>query len=150
MPSTKSVEPSARGPRSKPAPPRWEVEVFFDGDCPLCAREVRLLMRLDEPARRIKFTDISAPDFDPRVTGLSHESLMKRIYGRLPDGTLLEGVEVFRRLYDAVGFHRLVRFSRLPGVSSALDAGYTLFAKNRLRLTGRCDTDCAVPARDRS
>jgi predicted DCC family thiol-disulfide oxidoreductase YuxK len=71
---------------------------------------------------------------------------MNRIHGRLPDGTLIEGVEVFRRMYTAVGFGPIVAVTRLPGISHALDLAYLLFAKNRLRLTGRChDGACQVP-----
>jgi len=54
-------------------------------------------------------------------------------------------VEVFRHLYSAVGFGRLVSLTRLPVVREALHVGYLLFAKNRLRMTGRCMEDiCAV------
>ena len=123
----------------------FEVEVFFDGACPLCMREIAMLWRRDKQAR-IRFTDISAPGFDARSTGLDWEALMGRIHGRLPDGTLIEGVEVFRRLYAAIGFTKLAAVSRAPGISQALGLAYTLFAKNRLRLTGRCDDGaCPVP-----
>ena len=61
---------------------------------------------------------------------------MERIHGRLPDGTLVEGVEVFRRLYAAVGFRWIVSLTRLPGVASLLDAAYGWFARRRLRLAG--------------
>lgn len=47
-------------------------------------------------------------------------------------------IEVFRRLYAAVGFGPLVLLSRLPLISQLLDWGYAVFARNRLRLTGRC------------
>jgi len=146
----KAEKSAARGPASVKgaAPSAWDFEVFFDGDCPLCAREVRMLMRLDEPARRIRFTDISAPDFDASAVGLSYDALMESIHGRLPSGEVVQGVEVFRQLYAAVGFRRLVALTRLPGVSWLLSAGYALFAKNRLRLTGRCGPDgCALPRR---
>jgi predicted DCC family thiol-disulfide oxidoreductase YuxK len=54
---------------------------------------------------------------------------------------------VFRQLYAAVGFGRLVAVSRVPGISHLLRLGYHLFAKNRLRLTGRCaDAGCQLPA----
>ena len=125
----------------------WQVEVFHDGDCPLCAREVALLRRLDRGRGRIRFTDVAAPDFDPAAHGKTHDDFMARIHGRLPDGTWLEGVEVFRRLYAAVGLGPLVAATRLPGVSHLLDAGYRVFARNRLRWTGRCDAACAVPPR---
>ena len=125
----------------------WLFEVFYDGDCPLCVREIHMLMRLDR-ARRIRFTNIAAAEFDASATGLDWQTLMNRINGRLPNGELVEGVEVFRRLYDAVGFHRLVRISRWPGISQLLGVAYTLFAKNRLRLTGRCDAlACELPGR---
>jgi predicted DCC family thiol-disulfide oxidoreductase YuxK len=123
----------------------WDVEVFFDGDCPLCMREIDMLRRLDRKGR-IRFTDIAAAGFDPQPLGKSMDDLMEKIQGRLPDGSWIEGVEVFRRLYGAVGFGPLVSLSRVPGVSHALDAGYELFAKNRLKWTGRCDENgCALP-----
>ena len=125
----------------------WDVEVFYDGACPLCMREIAMLQRMDASRGRIRFTDIAAADFDPRSVGLSWETLMKRIHGRLPSGELIEGVEVFRRLYTAVGFEKLVAISRWPGVSALLGLAYTVFAKNRLRFTGRCIDTCDVPPR---
>jgi predicted DCC family thiol-disulfide oxidoreductase YuxK len=125
----------------------FDVQVFYDGDCPLCMREIRLLRRLDR-RRRIRFTDIAAPDFDAAAVGMTWEALMDRIHGRLPDGTIIEGIEVFRRLYSAVGFSPLVALSRLPGISQILTLAYHAFAKNRLRLTGRCaDRACGLHRR---
>lgn len=119
-------------------------EVFWDGDCPLCRREIEFLRRRDREGK-ILFTDIAAADWDPKLVGLTQEELMAKIHGRLPDGTIIEGVEVFRQLYDAVGFHRLVAASRWPMVRWLLDLGYQLFARNRLRLTGRCeDGSCRI------
>ena len=119
--------------------------MFFDGDCPLCTREITLLRRLDRRSR-IRFTDITAASFDPSTTPWTAAELMASIRGRLADGTPIEGVEVFRRLYAAVGLRSLAALSRLPGVKQGLDFAYERFAKNRLRLTGRCAKDgCAVP-----
>jgi predicted DCC family thiol-disulfide oxidoreductase YuxK len=128
---------------------QWDVEVFFDGACPLCMREIDMLRRLDRRAR-IRFTDIADEAFDAAAIGTDYPSLMERIQGRLPDGTWIEGVEVFRRLYSAVGFSKLVAVTRVPGISHAMNAAYTLVAKNRLKLTGRCvDGVCEVPHRTR-
>ncbi len=122
----------------------YEFEVFYDGGCPLCVREIGMLRRWDRRGK-IRFTDIDAKDFNAAEVGKSYEELMKQIYGRLPDGTWIQGVEVFRRLYTAVGFGPIVFLSRLPVISQGLDLGYVLFAKNRLKLTGRCNTEtCAV------
>jgi predicted DCC family thiol-disulfide oxidoreductase YuxK len=123
-----------------------EVEVFYDGDCPLCMKEISMLMRLDK-RDGILFTNIADPGFVAQAYGKTYEDLMKRIQGRLADGSWIEGVEVFRRLYAAVGFRKMAALSRAPGISQALSLGYTLFAKNRLRFTGRCEPDgsCKVP-----
>lgn len=125
------------------------VEVFFDGDCPLCVREIRLLRRLDGQRQRILFTDIAHPEFDVGAHGKTWQDFMDRIHGRLPDGTFIEGLEVFRQLYAAVGLGWLVAITRAPGISHLLELGYRWFARNRLRLTGRCaDGACRVPARE--
>ena len=128
-------------PQTAPVPTRegdFRVEVFYDGDCPLCLREIKLLRRLDRK-KRIRFTDIAAPDFDAAALGTTHDDLMARIHGRLPDGRWIEGIEVFRQLWSAVGFGWLVWPTRCPGISHGLDFAYRVFARNRLRWTGRCD-----------
>lgn len=119
-----------------------KLELFFDGACPLCLREVRMLQRLDRHAR-ILFTDIAGPGFQP-PTDVDYSTLMDRIHARR-GAQWFEGVEVFRQLYAAVGLSPLVALSRAPGITQLLDLGYRVFAKNRLRLTGRCnDGVCAV------
>jgi predicted DCC family thiol-disulfide oxidoreductase YuxK len=113
----------------------------------LCTRETAWLRKRDKRGR-IQFTDITAEDFDASQLGVSREVLMTKIHGRLPDGRVVTGVEVFRQLYTAVGFGRLVWLSRLPLVAPLLDLGYRWFAKNRMRLTGRCDAkSCVLPVK---
>lgn len=125
-----------------------EIEVFYDGDCPLCQREIAMLRRLDQQ-HRICFSNIAANDFDADSVSKTHTDLMAEIHGRLPDGTWVSGVEVFRRLYAAVGFRRIVSLTRLPVISQTLNFGYRWFARNRLKLTGRCSNDngqCSLPS----
>jgi predicted DCC family thiol-disulfide oxidoreductase YuxK len=125
----------------------YRIEVFYDGDCPLCMREIRFLSWLDRRRGRIRFTNIADPAFDPGALGTDWDTLMRRIHGRRPDGTFVDGVEVFRELYGAVGFGPLVWLSRAPGVRSLLDWAYARFAENRLKWTGRCTDACEIPAR---
>jgi predicted DCC family thiol-disulfide oxidoreductase YuxK len=120
----------------------WDIEVFFDGDCPLCRREIAMLRRMDRH-HRILFTDIADEEFSPGTYEKTQSEFMERIHGRLPDGTWVEGVEVFRRLYAAVGLSWIVAVTRLPILSHLLDFGYRFFAKNRLKWTGRCGTGSA-------
>ena len=130
---------------------RIEISVLFDGDCPLCVREVRMLRRLDRGRGRIGFEDIAAPGFEASRYGLDSATLMARIHGVLGDGRVIEGMEVFRRAYAAVGLGWLLAPSRWPLLRPLCDAAYRSFARNRLRLTGRagdgCDAERCATAR---
>lgn len=110
-------------------------------------REIRMLMR-KTPAGRVRFTNIAAPDFNATALGVTYDELMAKIHGRMPDGRVVVGLEVFRQLYSAIGFRRLVAMSRWPGISHLLGLAYRAFAANRLRLTGRCNQHgCKVSSR---
>ena len=141
---------TARDAALRTVAPGWEIRVFYDGECPLCAREVRLLERLDRGRQRIAFEDIARSGFEAGHYGLTQRALMDRIHAALPDGRIVEGVEVFRRAYAAVGLGWLLAPTRWPGVRQLSEAAYRFFARNRLRLTGRtsaCETgSCGVDA----
>ncbi len=123
-----------------------EIEVFYDGGCPLCRREINMLRRADKH-NRICFTDIDDATFNSQLLGKSYEQLMAQIHGRLADGSWVTGVETFRRLYAAIGFRKLVGLTRLPGISQFMNLVYLVFAKKRLALTGRCIAgQCRVPS----
>ena len=119
----------------------WRVRVLYDGDCPLCTREVRFLERVDRGRGGIQFEDIAAESFDAAKYGLEAHEVMARIHGVLPNGVVIEGVEVFRQAYTAVGLGWLMAPTRWPGLRSLADAAYRVFARNRLRWTGRA-LDC--------
>ena len=124
-------------------------EVFYDGECPLCVKEIRMLQWMDRNKHRILFTDIAAPGFQAEErTGKTHDELMAEIFGRMPSGELVTGMEVFRQLYGAVGLGFLFAPTAWPIAAPAFDKAYQLFAKNRLRLTGRCnpETGCDINA----
>ncbi|MFO1094071.1 MAG: DUF393 domain-containing protein [Planctomycetaceae bacterium] len=121
----------------------FDIEVFFDGACPVCRREIAFLKRFDR-RQRIRFTDIALLKRDAAIDGVPWADLMAEIHGRLPDGRWVKGVEVFRRLYTAVGFGPFVRLTRCIGIEQILDAAYAAFARRRLRWTGRCDAGCRV------
>ncbi len=111
-----------------------KFEVFFDGDCPLCRREIDMVRRLDKSGRLI-LTDIGSPLFVP--TDVSLETLMREIHGRFPDGVYVTGVEVFRQIYDRIGFSFLVVPTRWPVVRHALHPAYRCFAYFRFQLAKR-------------
>ena len=120
-------------------------EVFFDGGCPLCEKEINFIRWLDRKNCLI-FTDIDADDFNPEEeTGRDFQTLMGSIHGRLSNGTIIEGVEVFRQLYGRTSFRWFIPLTRLPGIVQLLDLMYDFFARYRLRLTGRCTPELCSP-----
>lgn len=103
----------------------------------MCAREAALLRRLDRGRGRLGLVDIASDDFEASAFGTTHEAVMGHIHGVMPDGTLVAGVEAFRRAYSAVGWGWLLAWTRWPVLSALADRAYTFFARHRLRLTGR-------------
>jgi len=130
-------------------PETFSIKVLYDGECPLCAREIAFLRRRDRRAM-IAFEDIAAPGFDAGRYGLDQPAVMSRIHGVLPDGAVIEGVEVFRRLYAAVGLGWLVAPTRWPLLRGLFDRAYRVFARNRLRWTGRSEAACTSDACERA
>ena len=114
----------------------FDLEVFFDGDCPLCHREIEFIRKRDRK-QRIRFTDIAQFQNCESGSTPGYEHMMALIHARAPDGTWIKGVEVFRRMYEAIGWRRLVVASRWAVVNKILDVAFDLFAKNRLKITGR-------------
>jgi len=62
---------------------------------------------------------------------------MERIHAILPDGSIVRDVEVFRRLYEAVGLGWVYAVTKNPSVLSAANAVYNVWAKYRTQITGR-------------
>ena len=123
-----------------------EFEVFFDGECPLCKREIAWLEKKDKH-ERIRFTDLSEESFDPSRVGRSLDELMRSIHGRVLSGErdLVTGVEVFRQIYGRLGFSWIVAVTRWPIVRHFFDFAYFVFAKLRYwNAKRRCDDRCAV------
>lgn len=141
------IEPAARpaGTSNLPLDPPWEVTLFVDGQCPLCAREAGMLLRMDKGRGRLAVQDITDPAFDSTSIGRTPDDTMVRIHGLLPDGTIIEGMEVIRRAYQAVGMGWVLSWTRWPIARPITDAAYRLFARSRMRICGlfgrRCDED---------
>jgi predicted DCC family thiol-disulfide oxidoreductase YuxK len=120
-----------------------QIRILYDGECPLCSREIQLLRRLDRGCGCVCFEDIAAPEFDAIAFGLDAATAMERIHGVLPDGAIVEGMAVFRRAYAAVGLGWLLAPTAWPGLRGLADWAYATFARNRLRWTGR-SAGCAA------
>jgi ligand-binding SRPBCC domain-containing protein/predicted DCC family thiol-disulfide oxidoreductase YuxK len=142
--------PMANGPASanwlaaSAAERGWEMKLLYDGACPFCRREINWLKDKDH-TNRIELEDISADGFDASRYGLTHEMVDGKIHAFLADGSVITGMEVFRRLYAAVGLGWLLAPTGWPVIRPVADYAYGVFARNRVRLghaAGRDQTSC--------
>ncbi|MGB8686009.1 MAG: DUF393 domain-containing protein, partial [Microcoleus sp.] len=95
--------------------PSWQIELLYDGQCPLCVREVNFLKKRDGGRGLVAFVDIAEDDYNPEAHGgIDYETAMGRIHAVLPDGTTIKNVEVFRRIYEILGMGWIYAVTKLP------------------------------------
>ncbi|KAI3777586.1 hypothetical protein L1987_47386 [Smallanthus sonchifolius] len=129
----------------------WKVKMLYDGDCPLCMREVNMLKERNKNYNAINFVDISSDDYSPEDNqGLDYETAMGKIHAIMSDGTIVTNVEAFRKLYEAVGLgwvYAITKYEPVTMVATITDAVYGVWAKYRLQVTGRPPLEEVLEAR---
>ncbi|MEL6164044.1 MAG: DUF393 domain-containing protein [Cyanobacteria bacterium J06628_3] len=126
----------------------WEIKLLYDGECPLCLREVNFLQKKDAGRGKVAFVDIASDDYNPEENaGIDFETAMGRIHGILPDGTVIKNVEVFRRVYEALGMGWVYAITKLPVLGALANFIYGIWADLRLKLTGRPDLQTVIKQR---
>ena len=116
-----------------------KIDLLFDSECPICMMEVEFLKKRDVDSR-IRFTDLSSPDYNPADHGnVQFADGMRKIRAVLPGGEVVTGVEVFRQTYRAIGLGWIFDLTNVPLIGKAADALYDIWSENRLRITGRGD-----------
>lgn len=127
----------------------WQIKLLYDGECPLCLREVNFLQRRDRGQGRVKFVDIAAPDYDPAANGgVDFATAMGRIHAVLPDGSVIQNVEVFRRVYEILGMGWVYAATKWPVIGPLVDRAYDFWADRRLAWTGRPNLETLVARRE--
>ncbi|HYF16213.1 MAG TPA: DUF393 domain-containing protein [Phycisphaerales bacterium] len=122
------------------------IRILLDGQCAACRREGRFIQRLDRGRGLVAIEDIARPGFDPARYGLSWPQVAGSIHAILPGGSVINGMEVFRRVYGAVGRGWMLGWTAWPVLRPFVDRSYAWFARNRVRWFGGCRPDgtCVV------
>lgn len=116
----------------------WQIKLLYDGECPLCVREVNFLQRRDAGRGLVAFVDIANPDYQAAAHGgVDFETAMGRIHAVRPDGSLVQNVAVFREIYTILGIGWIYAATAWPLIGPAVDWIYGLWADYRLAVTGR-------------
>jgi predicted DCC family thiol-disulfide oxidoreductase YuxK len=125
-----------------------ELTLLYDGACPLCRREVEILRRRDGGRGAIHFVDIDDPLYDPAAfQGISYREAMGRVHGIKADGLVLHDLAVFQDAYRLVGLGWIYTPINWPLIGPLARALYGLWARLRLRITGRPDLDTLCAGR---
>lgn len=126
----------------------WKIKLLYDGDCPLCLREVNFLQKQDAGRGLVVFVNIADDSYTPAEHGgVDFETAMGRIHAVLPNGTTIKNVEVFRQVYDILGIGWIYAPTQWPIIGPLIDKLYELWADWRLKLTGRPDLSTLVTQR---
>lgn len=114
--------------------PTAPLTIFYDGGCPLCAREIAFYRRC-AGAGRLDWIDVAAWGAEDAVDGLSKATALARFHVMTADGRFHQGGRAFARLWCALPAFRLFGWlGLLPPVAWALDRGYDYFLPLRPRL----------------
>lgn len=114
------------------------LQIFYDGSCPICVREMSRYRRND-PDGRFTFVDISTDDFDPARYGKTRDEFMKQVHvWGDEEGVFLTGfdavIAIWRRLPICSGRRFVAKVAELPGCHWLGRRAYWLLARNRHRL----------------
>ena len=131
---TSGIKQEVKSLRHVPKP--YPLTVYFDGECPICRREIDLMKKFNRKDD-LQFIDFSNSSFQSTDQDLNKCDLARVIHARWSDGTVITGVAVFREMWEAIGLGFLARFSRLSPINALFMKAYAWFAKNRLWLTKR-------------
>ena len=103
------------------------VKVWFDGECPLCVREIGMMRKLDKRGA-IRFIEVQSGQDCP----LDAETLLARFHAQEGDGPLLSGARAFAAMWRAIPILRpLGLIAKNDAVLWVLERAYAGFLKVR-------------------
>ncbi len=117
-------------------------KVFFDGNCPLCRKEIGHYQRLDK-ALRISWLDLHRAADALQDHNISEREAMQVLHVADPQGVLHRGVPGFLIIWEHLpGYRHLAKTVRLLRLEPVMQAAYLRFA--HWRFTRRCRDRCST------
>ena len=111
-----------------------QLTIFYDGNCPLCSKEINLLRAYDSK-NRLSFEDINAVDFIQRYPYIDMLYANRILHGQLSNGEMIYGLDVTCLAWKTVGKHRWLSILRWPVIRPLADLAYAFFARHRNRIS---------------
>ena len=115
-----------------------EIEVFYDGHCPICKWEIKLYSRMDK-AGLIKWTAVESLLPQDLPDGKTEEDLLRRFHVKdLNEAENIEkhplvwfiGVDAFARIWRVLpALRNFAGLFSFPGIRQLTMVGYKVFLK---------------------
>ena len=112
------------------------IAVYFDGGCPMCAKEIAHYQKLDT-AGHVQWVDIAGPNPSCPI-GYEQSTLLARFHVKeLDTGRMLDGAAGFVRLWRAMPapWRQLGVVASWPPVTWLLELGYRVTLRLRPVMT---------------
>lgn len=112
--------------------PNWPLSLYFDGQCPLCLREIQLFRKRNRQGR-LELLDISTAEVAP-LPGLTREQMLGCLHARFANGSIVSGIDATYWSYHAVGLGWLVKPLAWRWARPLWQWGYRQFCRLRPHL----------------
>jgi predicted DCC family thiol-disulfide oxidoreductase YuxK len=105
-----------------------ETRILYNDACPICRAEIRHYQaRAERASAPLSFDDLNATDLEG--WDMTPDQAKRRLHARLPDGTIVSGVEAFALIWERLpGYGWLARLVRLPGLRGLAEFSYNRIA----------------------
>ena len=121
------------------------ITIFYDGQCPLCSREIAHYRRL-RGADLLSWVDITRDHQTLAAHGLQFDVAMARFHVRDANGRWQTGAWAFVELWSQLPAYRWLAFTlRALRLLPLMDRVYSIFARRRVRRDCHRGT-CTAPA----
>ena len=114
------------------------IQIYYDGKCGLCAREINYYRKKDTQ-QLIEWVDVTSQPESLQQHDISLATALKHMHARLEDGKLVRGIDAFIAIWRRIpGWQSIAKFASLPLIRPALDIGYEIFAWLRFKSYRHC------------
>lgn len=111
-----------------------QITVLYDGNCPLCRREIAHLQGLAarQEQSSLCFVDISKSGRMAPEHEVKRDELLARFHVQRADGSLLHGAAAFVEMWRCLpGWRWLAWLAQLPGMLTVMEWAYRAFLRVR-------------------
>lgn len=109
------------------------LTIFYDGQCPLCTREINALRARDNKAA-MTFEDLHQVELAEKYPMIQKDQAFQMIHGLL-DGKVIKGIDVNYHAWRLVGKEAWVAPLRWRLTRPLAQLGYRLFARYRHQIS---------------